>query len=400
MVARAQIVDGPYPPDTGPGLLLRLGGLSTGGIYTDYWLARLDDVDTISLASLRTAIARRVSRWEREPLLYPDETHRVAIAVLRSDNEVFYRERYDHEIFHVVDDVFEDIPMRTVVFVENGQISVAFSRPRDKEPNTREVEAQLRPFLIRHDAAANVSTEPLDAWLAPGFNLKVKIQRKFPRSSTLGDAWRLGEDAAALIEVVEGDEVPRAMTVDLLRSGRWGVFKGQPESDWLEAKGAPYAEANTRLGENWKYELAKDVAAFANSPEGGIIVIGMTTRDGGDGEVITGFKEFDLKRVSATSYGNYIAQHVYPRVDGFEVLRVSGREHGRGIAALVIPPQDPSNFPFLVRGMVKDRQVLGNHVLWPVRQGGQTAILDADGLHTRLRLGDQAIKGQGTVRSV
>jgi hypothetical protein len=120
----------------------------------------------------------------------------------------------------------------------------------------------------------------------------------------------------------------------------------------------------------------------------------MTTQDGGDGEVITGFKEFDLKRVTATSYGNYIAQHVHPQVNGFEVVRVPGREQRRGIAALVIPPQDPSGFPFLVRGVVKNGKALGNHVLWPVRQGDRTALLDIDGLHTRLRLGDQAIKGR------
>jgi hypothetical protein len=208
------------------------------------------------------------------------------------------------------------------------------------------------------------------------------------------DAWHIGEDAAALIDVVQGDEIPRSMALDLLRSSRWGVFKGLSESDWFEAKGAPYAEANRRLGKNWKYELAKDVAAFANSPEGGIIVIGMITEDEGDGEVITGFREFDLKRVTAGSYGNYVAQHIHPRVEGFEVVRLPGRERRRGIVALVIPPQDPSNFPFLVRGVVRDGEVLGSHILWPVRQGDQTAVLDADGLHARLRLGDQVMKGR------
>jgi len=119
----------------------------------------------------------------------------------------------------------------------------------------------------------------------------------------------------------------------------------------------------------------------------------MTTDDEGDGEVITGFKEFDLKRVTAASHGNFIAQHVYPRVEGFEVVRVPGRERGRGIAALVIPPQKPSNQPFLVRGVVQGGDVRCSHILWPVRQGDQTALLDIDGIHSRLRLGDQAIKG-------
>jgi hypothetical protein len=274
MVAPVKIVDGPYPANAGSGLLLCPGGLSTGGVHTDYWLARLDDVDAISLASLRAAVAGRLARWEKEPWLDSEETHRVAIAVLRGDNEIFYRERYEPEIFHVVDEVFNDVPMRPVVLIEDGQISVAFSLQRDEAPDTDEVEAQLRPFLIRHKAVASVSTEPLEAPLSPGFNLKIKIEQAFPRSATLGDAWRLGEDAAALIEIVQGEEIPRAMALDLLRNGRWGVFKGQLESDWLEAKGAPYVDSNAGRGENWKYELAKDVAAFANSPDGGIIVMG------------------------------------------------------------------------------------------------------------------------------
>ena len=59
----------------------------------------------------------------------------------------------------------------------------------------------------------------------------------------------------------------------------------------------------------------------------------------------------------------------------------------------MIPPQKPSNLPFLVRGTINQGAVLGHHILWPVRQGDQTALLDIDGIHSRLRLGDQAIKG-------
>lgn len=391
MAARARIVDSPYPADAGPGTLMWFGGTSSERTHTTYLLTRFADVETVSLASLRELATRHFRKREKSlGLAEPNDVERLAIGVVRTDSGIFHREYDEPSFSYMCEEQFEELPIDPTVAIEADRVSVYFASFSFDEPDTDSVKARLRPYLSRNAAKAKVTTEFIE-WPGPGYRLEVELRRDFPRGATFGDAWHLGDDADTLLQLVEGDEVPRSIALDLIRNGRWGVFKGQPESDWLEAKGAPY-QLTKSLGKNWKYELAKDVAAFANSPAGGLIVIGMTTEDEGDGEVITGFKEFDLKRVTAASYGNLIAQHVYPRVEGFEVVRVSGQERGQGIAALVIPPQKSSNLPFLVRGVVQGGDVLGSHILWPVRQGDQTALLDIDGIHSRLRLGDQAIK--------
>lgn len=372
---------------------MAVGGVYSAGIHHDYVIARLADAEAASLASLRDLAARRGRGWRRRPFWDADETHRLSITVTRDDSDIFHRELEERERQGLIHDGFSRPPYGSVVSIEEGKVWVHFTIWEESKLDVAEAEADLRPYLERNETTAELSAGPEREWIGVGYYLHVKIHRDFPRGATLGDAWRLGDDARTLLAIAESGAVPRRIAVDLIRGGRWGVFKGQPESDWLEAKGAPYAEANAHRGDNWRFELAKDVAAFANSPEGGIIVIGMTTQDSGDGDVITGFKEFELKQVTATTYGNYIAQHVYPRVEGFEVVRAPGGGDRRsGIAALVIPPQSPSNLPFLVRGAVSDGKILGSHVLWPVRQGNQTALLDIDGIHARLRLGDRAIQ--------
>jgi hypothetical protein len=326
----------------------------------------------------------------------------VSIALAAGEEGVLHRrlDRPDEmdrmETMWLVEDHFDRPPVPTVVkfapdrFGEGA--SIRFSVTRGGAPDPDEVERLLQPYLASNQASGMVTVAALESHELPGFELAVELEWKWPDGATLADAWRIGNDAEALLAAVEDEEISHAVAVHLIRAGRWGLFKGRPESDWLEAKQVPYGQAKDD-GETWKYELAKDVAAFANSPAGGLIIIGMSTKDQGDGDVITGYIQFDLKQVTANTYGNFIAQHVHPRVAGFEVVRVAGSEPTRGIAALVIPPQDPADLPFLVRGTINDGAVLGHHVLWPVRQGDRTALLDIDGIHARLRLGDQVIKG-------
>ena len=205
------------------------------------------------------------------------------------------------------------------------------------------------------------------------------------RGRTVADALDFHEEARPLLAAADGGEIARSTVLDLLRGGNWEVLKGQPESDWLEAKGEPY----DHLGENWKYELAKDVAAFANSPDGGMILLGITTKNRRGDDIIEGRQEFELSRAGRQQYRKHIFEHVYPRVLGLEVEHIPGPEKSRGFVAITIPPQAEADLPFLVQGVLLRGKTLGTHVLLPVRDKAHTAFMDAKALHAHLRVGRQ-----------
>jgi hypothetical protein len=308
-----------------------------------------------------------------------------------SQRESMGHDEFEHSVLKFHPESSPVPPTSPAILLDEDRLLVRVEVWRRERPKPAAARRLLAPFLRRVEASCEVAVE--EKREHRGFYVVVDIYHRPPRGGTVADVWRIGDEAQTLLQAAEGGELPRSVALDLFCAGRWDLFKGQPESDWLEAKGAPYDHLAGKLGKNWPYELAKDVAAFANSPEGGLIAIGLTTEDQGDGEVINGHREFDLSRVRGPTYRKYVAQMVYPRVIGFEVRRIEGAREDRGLAVLVIPPQSPSDRPFLVQGVISRGKALGSHVPWPVRREDDTALMDAAAIHARLRLGEQVIAG-------
>lgn len=360
-------------------------------------MGSLEGTASASLASLRTALAR----LRREYYLHPGaawarddwKKDRLWIGLVRSEKDLHRLQVEDDRGFTS----FESLrvpPTSPAILFEDDQLRVRVVMRKEEAPDVGAVNRLLGPFLARRSTSCEIAVEPVPEEDGRGFDLILDLHQVPRRGATLGDLWMLGDDARALLEAAEGDELPRSAALDLLCAGRWDLFKGQPESDWLEAKGEPYDHLEPKIGDSWRFELAKDVASFANAPEGGMIVLGMVTKDRGDGDVIQGHKEFDLKRVKASTYRRYIAQLVYPRIKGFEVRRIRGKNQGSGLVVLVVPPQPDTSRPFLVQGVISGRKALGAHILLPERREDDTALLGAEAIHARLRLGEQVINGE------
>jgi hypothetical protein len=212
------------------------------------------------------------------------------------------------------------------------------------------------------------------------------------RGRTVADAWGFHRELRTLLSAASSGELSPSTALDLLRAGKGNLLRGQPESAWLEAKALPYKLSD----ESVKYELGKDVAAMANSREGGIIVLGMSTekkKRKSEVDTIGDYNEIDLKRVKRQQYRHLVAKWVYPTLNGFEVELIEGSAKDWGIAILVIPPQLETKRPFLVQGAVDDGNVLGSHVLLPWRREDDISAMDAVAIHDRIRLGEQAIAG-------
>ncbi|MDX6623629.1 MAG: hypothetical protein QOE75_1561 [Solirubrobacterales bacterium] len=375
----------------GRGTITPLGGV-WGDTFEHVLIGTLEGAGHADLRSLRSAAERWLT--EQEPRVGREQRLWIGLVQYSEQSLAEYIEESEEQKHGIWEDYMALPPTSPALFLENGRWRVRL-RLKTEEEDAAVVREQLARFLEHRQASCEVSVEALEEYDGRGFGVTINLDRDYPEDATLADAWSLGDEAQALLRALKGGELSRAVTLDLLAAGRWDLFRGQLESDWLEAKGEPYDHLAAELGENnWRFELAKDVAAFANSPDGGMIVIGLTTNDRGDGDVVSGHLEFDLKRVQASSYRGHIAQLVYPRVEGFEVRRIEGAKQGHGIAVLVIPPQSPSSRPFLVQGTIAEQKVLGGHVLLPVRREDDTALLDAGALHARIRLGEQVISGE------
>ena len=156
----------------------------------------------------------------------------------------------------------------------------------------------------------------------------------------------------------------------LIRSGQPHAVLGLPECDWLDAKGAVYEKSS-----KGHVELARDVASFANSRAGGIILIGFSTEIVDGKETIASLAPVPPNPSLPDAYRKTVDERVYPPITGFEICYLNVT--GGALAAIIVPPQPEENKPYLVQGGVIDGgKYDGNTISIVQRRGDGT-------LHTR-----------------
>src|SRR5262245_54482442 len=141
--------------------------------------------------------------------------------------------------------------------------------------------------------------------------------------------------------------------VSVLATQQFDDLKETPESDWLEFKGSPY-QISTSLKDKW--ELAKDVAAFANGA-GGNIVIGVTTEKHPHSIVDAAISCSLIPKslIDADAYRKIIAAWVYPLVRGLDFKWFPPETSSdKGLFLVSIPPQDDTDKLFILRKMLDE----------------------------------------------
>jgi len=143
-----------------------------------------------------------------------------------------------------------------------------------------------------------------------------------------------------------------------------------PESEVFDAKRDNYA-VKTRLG---KHRLATDIAAFANSQDGGLLIIGAVTarNDNGQDAVIDipGVEPAYAPRMQQLI--DLTREYIYPSVEGLDLIEIPTARSP--LYLIDIPPQNEAAKPFLVRGVLVD-PAAGNRA---VVEGVSLAIRRAD----------------------
>lgn len=149
-----------------------------------------------------------------------------------------------------------------------------------------------------------------------------------------------------------------ADVIAILKSGSFDELVGVIEDGHVDFKSQPY-KLDTEVG---KFELAKDVAAFANGRDAGAIVIGVTTEvpavPGADTETRAASPFERAAKVNAmprtmideNQYRDVIRQRCFPVPRGFAVTAYPpANDPERCLLAIYVPAQDDADRPYLVQ---------------------------------------------------
>ncbi len=153
----------------------------------------------------------------------------------------------------------------------------------------------------------------------------------------------------------------------IIEGHAYGALIGLQEDAWLEAKsGAPY-ELDTPEG---RYELAKDVAAFANGT-GGIVIVGLqTTRQANtQTDEITAYDLCTQDTFVTNRYASLIGEYIHPRIEGLTVYWLPVNPEGsQGLGIIEVPPQNPDQQYFLIANAIDGGSRIRQFVFGIVRR--------------------------------
>jgi Putative DNA-binding domain len=192
----------------------------------------------------------------------------------------------------------------------------------------------------------------LEGWLEPrggqvvsfapgdiGFRWYWTIRLSVPiRGRMVSDIHDMGSDAISLLEAHSDGVVSIDSLSALLRRGHARALVGMAESQILEVKQSLHVQ-----NEKGWLELAKDVSAIANSPSGGLLVVGLTTRSRPVGDVISAVTPVpdtgQVRRVRAA-----LDRVVYPPIERLDVSLVAAgppQPPNQYLLVITVPPPTP-----------------------------------------------------------
>ncbi|MFD7999709.1 AlbA family DNA-binding domain-containing protein [Streptomyces mirabilis] len=130
-----------------------------------------------------------------------------------------------------------------------------------------------------------------------------------------------------------------------LRDRKFDELVGLRECNWLDVKSGPYQFTQPAGAE----ELAKDVAAFANTAGGGLLLIGFKTVADHDSEIISELRPIPRSLVDLDRHRKLIYERIVPTVRDLRVEWIVC-EDPKGVLCIDIPDQPAGARPFAVPG--------------------------------------------------
>jgi hypothetical protein len=277
---------------------------------------------------------------------------------------------------------------------EQGRLSVkaVYGVDHGAVPRATEIGALVAPVLTRHGATwAGMWTDD-----DQGASVAVFVTaRLMGKGRSVSELYDVGLDLQSLLDAVGGDSCLSARTAaDLVKAGHVELLLGQQESLGLDAKRNPHAIGGEAIADSQKWELAKDVVAFANTGADSLILFGVQTANSGAGDVLRSLHAFNLTSMNTDAIRAILRERVTPDIPNVEVGLVESRG-GYGYGYIFIPAQPAELLPFIVSGALVGSRYYGAHLTIPVRSTEDIVYSDASALHSMLAVGRVALRTFG-----
>ena len=170
---------------------------------------------------------------------------------------------------------------------------------------------------------------------------------------------------------------------------------GKIENESFDCKKGRY----NLLKDLGKFELAKDVASFANL-DGGYIMIGPQTKKSSTyfGDEVTTISLCKQSLINSEQYLSIISDWIYPEVEGLNVKWYPDKNNkNKGIVVIEIPTQKEVSKPFLIKTLVDGRKIREIIFGYVKRKGASIPQKQIQEVHTIMRDGmlyDENIKAR------
>jgi len=175
--------------------------------------------------------------------------------------------------------------------------------------------------------------------------------------------------------------------LDVLRSGDPAGLIGTPVTAVFQPRPA--------IGEtpSEQFQRALDICAFANSPQGGLLVLGLDS----DGERVTGVQTGAAEEGGERRIESALKCLVYPLVESVHVETVRAKLGGNlppaDLIVVHVPPQEQVLKPFMVGGVLVDGQLHQQGATIVERRGASIYCQGLAALHSQSAAGRALLGG-------
>jgi hypothetical protein len=205
-----------------------------------------------------------------------------------------------------------------------------------------------------------------------------------PESTTFKDLFLLRDNLSQAAFLHINAIATPYLALRMVQLGQAQALLGHQESEWLECKSSAYEFKNIDEAP-WKHELAEDVAQFANTEAGGLLLIGFRTKRIAGVDTVQKITPVPTSDTRLQIYRDVLRQRIHPPISRLHIEAFPW--NGGQIVCIFVPPQKYENQPYLVSGTVIHGRYTRSGITIVRRQGDASIPITAQELHSTLVAG-------------